>query len=198
MLNHPDTRQAFLEMLKQPMSPGKSQTRWLFQKLKARWPAIREAWNAYITELEYGWTPEAGMLQVSAQHKLLSGSSAEISVATEESWQASGYYVLRGSKLRIRAVGSYQVAETLKPWISYADGVTLEYYRGQPLGRLMLAFAMPRNGVSKTETLSVLPLGTEVEVTAPLSGELQFRVNESPSRLQDNQGTLRVVVEVLP
>ncbi|MEM7474891.1 MAG: DUF1570 domain-containing protein [Planctomycetota bacterium] len=197
MLNHPDTREAYLDMLNQPMQPDPIQTRWLFQRLRSRWPAIRESWNAFVSDLEYGWTPEPGMLQVSPQPRKLGSQEIQLTLSTQESWQASGFYVLEGTKLQVRAKGKFRVAETSAPWISTADGVSLEYYRGQPLGRLMLGFAMPRNGTSKTEKLTIVPLGMESETVAPLSGELHFRINESPGALQDNQGDLQIELKLL-
>ena len=197
MLNHPDTKPAFLEVLEQPMHPDATQTRWLFQRLRNRWPAIRESWNAFVSELEYGWTSAPGMLSVSEKPQLLGRQALKFTVASDKSWQASGFYVLQGAKLKIVADGKFEVAKTTSPWMSTADGVTLEYYRGQPLGKLMLGFAMPRKVEGETQKLQVVPLGMNSEIIAPLSGELHLRINESTKDLIGNQGSLEVEIELI-
>lgn len=197
MVNHPDTKEAFREVLQQPMRPDMTQTRWLFAKLKARWPSIREQWNAFTSDLDYGWSPQGGMLTISNKPTKLAGSSTPITIHSDRSWQASSVYATAGSKIRIRATGSYEVAQLPKPWVCFADGVTLEYYRGQPLGRLMLAISTPRNKPSATQQITILPLATEAVVEMPQTGELHFRVNEASRERSDNQGELTVQIELL-
>ena len=76
--------------------------------------------------------------------------------------------------------------------------MTLEYYRGQPLGILnagvLFSNAEQQNaqGSLDWKVLSVPAGGPVREITVPVDGVLCFRINESPAKLSDNEGALDV------
>ena len=76
--------------------------------------------------------------------------------------------------------------------------MTLEYYRGQPLGMLTAGVLFSDPQLEKTKgqlawtVRSVAAEGPEREITVPSDGVLCFRINESPAKLSDNQGALDV------
>ncbi|GAB5402111.1 MAG: hypothetical protein Aurels2KO_03420 [Aureliella sp.] len=192
--HHPDSRQAFHELFSQPMRPDQSMTRWYFRRLRTRWPRIRAAWNAVLSDLEYGFDPTQSMVQLSVSPKPIP-AVANVQVDAAQTWQATGYRVEPGDAFSIRALGEFVLGETSKPWKSFADGVTIEYYRGNPLGQLTLAVMSPitrePDAANATEITSI---GSSTDWTAKAAGEIFLRVNERVGGIKDNRGHLNVEI----
>ncbi len=192
--NHPDTSATFAKLLGQPMQGRDDANRWLFGQLKNKWPQLRLEWNATLTELEYGYDPSRSQLALSRTLRPLQ-SPQRIEVDAARSWQATGISVQAGTKVNIVAEGEFVVGGEPKPWPCFPDGVTLEYYRGQPLGKLQLAIVQP---IAKEPDFSLpinaISVGAGGEFTMPQSGELQFRINETSGGLADNSGTISITV----
>jgi hypothetical protein len=98
------------------------------------------------------------------------------------------------------------VATLPKPWLSEPQGISLRYFDGRPLGLLLATIRQdapsppslddepsvrqPADGM-----LQVLPIGRETHLTAPATGTLCFRINDSWSELADNEGTVEIRVQ---
>ncbi len=192
--HHPDTRDVFAALLKQDLKPDMTQTRWLFSRLRNKWPNLRTAWNATLTDLEYGFDLSRELTQLSTTPLPLT-EATKLRIDTQQGWQASGRRVEKRASLSIVATGEYQIAETVRPWISQPDGVTLEYYRGQPLGKLMIAVMAGIPSESATASLlEPIPAGARIEYQSPIDGELFFRINEPQGALANNKGVIEVTV----
>ncbi len=193
--NHPAATKAFDQLLKQPMRPDSTVTRWLFTRLKPEWPQLRCAWNAMVTELEYGFDPGRGFLELHKAAKPLDVQGSTLQLSVNRTWQSSGVKLTVGEKVVIEATGEYSVGNQPKPWRCTAEGVTLEYYRGQPLGKVMLTIAQPDPQEPEfSQPLDVISVGSRLELTARQTGELHFRINESNAGLADNSGSLSVTI----
>ncbi len=193
--NHPTTSKIFEQLLKQPMKSDSTVTRWLFGRLKPQWPQLRCEWNAMITELEYGFDPERGFLEFPPKPQPLDAQGTTLQLSVDRTWQSSGVQVRTGERLVIEASGDYVVGKLPKPWRCTPAGVTLEYYRGQPLGKLMLTIARANPQEPEfTQPLEVIAVGQRLELTAKQDGELHFRVNESNAGLADNSGTTAISI----
>ena len=192
--NHPDTSKAFEDLLKQPMKTDGTLTRWLFRRLQSQWPHIRSEWSAMLTELEYGYDPSHGMLANSRKAKAIDDQPVEFEVSANRTWQSAGVQVNKDDKLVIDASGEFIVGELPKPWRCEPNGVTLEYYRGEPLGKLMLTISSPMIKEQFSQPIEVVAVGEHLEFTASATGELHFRVNESNAGLADNSGSTKVTI----
>ena len=85
-------------------------------------------------------------------------------------------------------------------WPCQSNGITINYYRGQPLGMLQAGLLSSAGTTAKAQIAGLLnpvPIGISSEFTASSSGLLCLRINESPASLDDNQGALEVRVEKL-
>jgi len=192
--SHPTTAPTFAKLLGQPLLGRDDANRWLFKQLSRDWPRLRQEWSAVLGDLDYGFTPQAGMLSVSPQPQPLGGGHT-LNVEAARAWQASGIYVEAGRQISIESTGEFVVARHPKPWRSTADGVSLEYYRGQPLGKLMLTVVAPMpQEPDFSPPLVLIPIGASARITVPRSGELQFRINEATGHLADNSGALTVTI----
>lgn len=193
--HHPDTAEIFAQLLQHAWHGSDDANRWLFSQLRPAWPRIREQWQATLSDLDYGFDPQRGLWKLSTKPRPLSAAQTVVVDATT-GWQASGIAVAAGTRIRVHASGEYSVGSQPKSWECTAAGVHLEYYRGIPLGRLLMstAAALPHEP-DFAQPLSILPVGEGGEFTIARGGELLFRINESIGGLSDNSGTLSVSVE---
>ncbi len=193
--HHPDTSKFFQRLLQQPMRSDGTMTRWLFVRMRDRWPNVRQDWIAYVTELEYGYDLTRGMLRTSTASDLLGNEEVKMVIEADRSWQPAGVRVTANTTLNITAEGTYTVGQQPSPWICEPDGVTLEYYRGEPLGKLMMGVIAPIDEESPVSSLlSVIPIGRGGTITVPRDGQLFFRINETNGGLADNSGQLTIVI----
>lgn len=198
MQDHPDTRDAFREVLELRMRSDMTQSRWLFKRLSKRWPLIRAEWNSYVTDLKYGFTPAPGLMQITSRPQKLGPTNEQINVEANRSWQASGFFALAGDTVQIETEGAFSVGRLPKTWKSYADGVTLEYFQGEPVGRLMMCVASPVQAAEKTSPMEEIAVGAQKTVKVERSGELHFRVNEASHQRDDNAGSVAVSFRIIP
>ena len=79
--------------------------------------------------------------------------------------------------------------------LSEADGITLEYHAGKPLGMLLAAVSdESRPLVGVTSLRKSTAVGAKAEFVPATSGTLFLRINDSPARLDDNAGQLQVEI----
>lgn len=195
--SHPNTKASFQALLKRPMHADSRLTRWLFGRLRDDWPYLRQEWNAMLSDLDYGYDLSRGFARITRDAAAKHAEPFEID--TSQSWQASGICVRTGEKIKITAGGQFVVGRVPDDWVCYPDGVTLQYHRGQPLGRLMMAVLAPIRGEPPFSSfVSSTAVGAELVWTATNDGELHFRVNEAGSGLSDNEGKVRIAIEPAP
>jgi hypothetical protein len=155
---------------------------------------LREDWQLFVANLDYGYDFRRMEVERSAG-KPLESQTASVSVAADRGWQSSGLKLDRGKKYRLRAAGRYVLAQGQKPWTSEPGGVTIQYYRGQPLGILLAAVRGEEPGADNASGLTrpiVIGLGATLNVKR--SGTLYLRINDSPGSLGDNAGTATVEI----
>jgi hypothetical protein len=147
----------------------------------------------FIGELEYGYLVPRGSLAAAKElQEENAGDRQQYWVEADRSWQTTRVEVRAGDRLKISALGKFQIADIDRPWPCEAGGITIEYYRGQPLGMLMAGILGHENRVE--HLLTPMVAGLEAEIDVKSAGRLCLRVNESPARLDDNQGGLQVSI----
>jgi hypothetical protein len=90
------------------------------------------------------------------------------------------------------------ISRTVTPLESEADGISLEWYRGQPTGRLLIGQWVERSAEGEPPRFVVLASGAQGELTAAADGPLFLRLNGPPGRLPERDGTISVAVTPLP
>ena len=195
--HHPDTAKIFSALLRQPAMNSREVDRWFRGRLSNRMPHLRAAWRAFITDLDYGFSTSINLARLSEQPKPLD-NPIQLNILANQGWQASGVSVHQDSVVQIDARGEFTIANDPKPWRSTADGVTLEYYRGQPLGKLLLMVLNPQSQDLPTELTEVVAVGQQLQWRSKGSGELFFRVNEPTGQLSDNEGSITVQLGPVP
>jgi hypothetical protein len=163
---------------------------------EAQLAELEEVWQMFIADLDYGY--DFARMQVELRSGApLPDQGATIDVAADRSWQSTGLQLQAGKTYDITATGMVQVANGNPPWRSTADGVSIKYIRGQPLGKLFAAIRPddfdPLNEV--TPLAAGIPVGSHHRLTPNRTGTLYLRINDVPAARADNSGTLQVTIK---
>ena len=182
------------------------------------WDQLAEEWQVFVADLEYGYDFQRTAIDFTPGRNL-PREGAKVTVAADRAWQNSGIRLQAGTTYQLRASGRYQVKKGVRTifseesplrasptsrenssdpfsvWWCEPNGVSIRYYRGQPLG-LLLAAVRPDRPEPDTPSalLRPIPIGLGAELTPKQTGTLFLRINDSAGELSDNAGTL--VVEV--
>ena len=146
-------------------------------------------WELFIHEIDFGFDINRGRLK-----SVQSNSELSFEIEVDTSWQQTNIDINVGDVIKVAASGRFIVRQPNgeKPWPCEANGITIDYYRGRPLGQLLLAIYDSRNTKSLLEPIT---LDRYKNFTSNRSGKLCLRINESPAHLKDNQGKLKIEIK---
>ncbi len=205
---HPLSARAFARL---PDSVDESQiefNRSFIKAIATHREALDRDWGLFINELDYGYDVRAARLTeatAAESTKPTRSHLATFHISASQSWQTTGIEVRQGDRIGVSVTGEVIVGETTKPWVSQAGGITIDYYSGQPLGKLMACVVpekLSQQDISSVRAFDTIALGTgtmtsetgpKVHIIAS-DGILWLRTNESPARLGDNSGHLEVSI----
>lgn len=162
-----------------------------FRKAYAKdWDRLNQEFRLFASTLVYGHDVAREAIEFSEGAKLAPRDFIQTSIKIDRGWQSSGVLVEKNKEYAYQADGRFVIAREPDgaPWPCEAGGITISYHAGQPLGRLLAAVDTP-DGLQKP-----IPLGTAGAFTAPATGTLYLRVNDSPAELSDNEGELKVTI----
>ena len=159
---------------------------------------LERDWAWFVREMDYGYSVARG-----APSELAPSEDGTYELKTDRSWQSLSQLVKSGQKFRVSATGRFQIGSSNvdgqpKPWPCQANGITIDWYRGRPLGELQAVFMPTGKNVAQLPRIcrqKPISIGDSAEIVADCEGLLCFRVNESPANLQDNRGSLRLGIE---
>lgn len=177
-------------VLSQHLRDGEFATR--FEQLQAD-DHFRTQWQFFIQDLQYGYDLPLAAVELSPAPQPLGSQSHEMMVAANRGWQDAGVVLKEGTSYEITATGQFTLASEPKPWICEPQGVTLDYFNGEPLGKLVACVEKPasENG-QRFKDWKVIPIGKQRTFTAPSAGRLFLRVNDAWNALEDNSGSLTI------
>ncbi|WP_148618564.1 hypothetical protein [Mariniblastus fucicola] len=196
---HPLSKDLFPELQKHVQRSPDSFNR-KFESLFGEVLALLERdWAWFIRELDYGYSVSRG-----AMSELRIGDEDNLfELQSDRSWQFLNRQIKAGQKFRITATGRFEIGSSTvdgkrKPWQSEASGITIDYYRGRPIGEvqaMMLPLQSNTGLLPKICEANPVSLGAGSVFTADVDGLLCFRINESPANLGDNRGELKLAIE---
>ncbi|MEM1305757.1 MAG: hypothetical protein AAGG46_12720, partial [Planctomycetota bacterium] len=149
-------------------------------------------WRLFVSTLEYGHDLEREAIDFRPSRPL-DAQKVTVTVRADRGWQPTGVTVKQGARLRFAPAGRFTVSREPDgtPWPCEANGVTLRYHAGRPLG-LLLAAIGPRG------LTSPVAIGGGDELVTETAGPLLLRLNDSPAELQENDGEVRVTISLAP
>jgi len=191
---HPDYQKAFRELGRHVRKTPREFNSYFYKELKPHWPKIHEQWQLYITDMDYAYDLKPEVI-LHKPGKALPAEGTDVVIRADRGWQSSGIRLEAGKTYQITAAGRYQVGNKPKPWWCEPGGVTIQYYKGKPLG-ILLGAIRDEQAVRDTITGLVSPqkIGLKRELSPQKSGTLYLRINEFSGGLSDNSGELTVRV----
>ena len=194
--NHPAYAKPFTAVDRDPVGPD------LNRQLAAMpgWDADRASrdFDAFTAGIDYGW--DFSRMAIDWDTGPLCEGPQAVVVAADRGWQNSGISAAAGQRYAISArgrVGLGAVTDSatgvVTPIESEPDGITLEWYRGRPSGRLLVAQWGEAEPDSRPRFL-ILAEGAESEFLAVADGPLYLMLNESPGHLGDNTGSYTATI----
>jgi hypothetical protein len=199
LAGHPATAKGFATLERGPLTPD-------FNDRLASlpgWDAARIArdFDAFTADIDYGWDFSRMVIDWSPGERL--DRARTLAVDATRGWQNSGVRLVAGRRYSFTAAGRVGVGSitdpssgSVTPLESEPDGISLEWYRGRPVGRLLAAQWVTPEGGGRPR-FEIVAEGASGRFTAPVEGPLYFRVNQAPGRLADNAGGFQVELEPL-
>ena len=160
-------------------------------------PDLERDWAWFVREMDYGYS-----VSLAAMSVLSKDDDGSLTLKANRSWQYLSVDVVAGEKYRVTATGRFEIGSSLvhgktKPWICEANGITIDYFRGRPIGELQAIVVPSKDGRILPQICreDPSPIGASNVITADIDGLLCFRINESPANLNDNRGELKLAIE---
>jgi len=188
---HPRWQEKFRKLPEYVKEPQfNKRFRYLF---RAEWSELLTEWQAYVATLDYGYDAHRMAMQHRDSQPLR--AAATVSIAADRGWQSTGWELAAGQEYQVTATGRFQIAEESierdsVPWPCEPGGVTLEYHAGRPLGMLLGAWRTK----ASSRFSKPIAIGLAATLKPAEDAVLYLRVNDSPARLSDNQGSLSASV----
>lgn len=176
-------------------------TRSFYTGLREQWPILAARWRLLCWDIDYGF--DAPSHQVEFPMGPL-GSAASLAapvrmpLAVARGWQVAPVKLAAGEAVEISATGRFTLGRGTQPWVSEAEGVTLEYHRGWPLGKLLACVLPVRTAADRfVPPLDVRAIGERAVVTATQESWLLLKVNSPAGELADNRGELQLQIQAV-
>ena len=191
---HPRYRVPFRELAKRMMDGGFEP---LATKLFAPYRRdLRDEWLLFASQIQYQHDTERSVIEFQeGVEPAATGKPSAATISAGRGWQSARVKLIAGKQYRVRATGRFTLAKTTKPWISEPQGISIRYFAGQPLGRLMgLIRPEPDADPTHRDILKFIPLGPDTTFVASHGGTLYLRLNDAWNGLADNSGEVQVEV----
>jgi len=178
-------------------------------RLRDRWNEVQAEWTTFINELDYGYSPEHSMPEIKLSEQLPLSDKKTFSIQSNRGWQSTGVRVSKGDRISSLASGrvivrkekplANDVSSNSQDWESEPQGVTLQYNKGFPIGKLLAVILPSEDQIAESNTtIPLLPIGIgkKLEWTADMSGILLMKLNEPSSELFDNAGEYSITLSL--
>jgi len=193
LARHPRYRDRFRDLGRHHRGAEFSEV--LEQRFAADQPILNKEWALFIHNLQYGYDVERAAIDF-VEGQPLSDQPQTVIIAADRGWQSTAIRLAAGKTYRVSATGQALLASEPKPWVSEANGISIDYFGGQRLGQL-LACIDPDAPSAEANMQRVFPLSRSQEFTVPFSGTLYLRINDGWDRLGDNTGAYQVTIQAL-
>jgi hypothetical protein len=154
--------------------------------------------DAFTADVDYGFDFARSAIDWSPGRPLT--AAVETQVEATRGWQNTGLRLTAGRRYALTASGQCTLGTVVDPasgtsttLTSEARGISLRWYRGRPIGRLIAAQWVDHQAAGRPR-FEPLAEGESATFTATADGPLYLMINESPGELADNAGGLSVRV----
>ncbi len=192
LVSHPKYRERF-QKLGRNLTEGDFGERFL-STFEPELKTLNFEWKLFAAQLCYGFDIERSAIDFK-QNSPLTDANSKLPVSAARGWQDTGIQVDAGTTYQIVSQGQVTLATTSKPWLSEANGVSIQYANGQPLGRLIAGVRSDQTTPEQMRAPVVeFPLSNSASFVPQVTGSLMLRVNDDWAKLADNSGEFVVQV----
>ncbi len=156
---------------------------------------LDEQWQLFVVNANYGYDFSAEAVAYGVGLPL--ERQQKVVVTANRGWQCSGIRVDRGAVYSVSAEGQFLLQERPELWPSEAGGVSIQYYRGAPLGMLLGSVRLDEAKPGIANLANPFHLGLSRNIRPDESGTLYLRINDHPAQVKDNSGELIVTVSLV-
>lgn len=191
---HPSYRYKFRRMRSDVREQSAAFSSYLRRQFAGQLRELDEQWQLFIANIDFGYD----FARTSVQYRpgsVLPADGKKVKIAADRGWQSTGVRLEAGQPYRLIATGQIQIAQRPEVWVSEANGITLKYNRGLPIGMLVgnIRLDEPRPGMANLGR--PIPVGINNTFTPAASGTLYLKVNDSAASLADNMGEYVVSIQ---
>lgn len=168
----------------------------LMRLLESEWAEVNLDWNGFISDLDFGYSPTHSMVQTGAiPHATTLGQTQKVVLATDRGWQCTGIRASVQQKIKFDCQGRFRIKSTSgqPDWESEPQGITIEYYRGLPIG-CVIATVQSDSNQQNTKRWEIHRIGRGNTIQSTEDGMLYLKINEPSRALSDNRGTIEVQI----
>jgi hypothetical protein len=202
--HHPRYRNALNRVSTGPLDYSATLSKELKRELQPVWEQVLVDWNGFVSDFGFGYDLDRSL--VSSQDtptRKTEGKIQRFWLRTDRGWQSTGIMLASGESVKISCEGRFTIRATkglgARPWQSEADGITIEYYRENPLGTVLATIQPPNS--ERTIPWKSYRIGQQGTISGgdagPTGGLVFLKINESSDELFDNEGELSVTVSSL-
>jgi hypothetical protein len=138
---------------------------------------------AFLDDLDYGYDPSRMAVDWTAGTPL--AGSRTVPVAADRGWQNAGVVLEAGRSYQWRATGRCRLGTVGRTTLeSEPDGISYDWYRDRPIGRLLVAQWHADGG--GPPGFRIVAAGAAGDFRALADGPVFLRINEPPSGRADN------------
>lgn len=151
-------------------------------------PRAARDFDAFTDEVDYGFDFGRSGIDWSPGRPL--SGRVRATIAADRGWQPTGVTLSRGERVEFVATGRCGLGTAGDlPLEGTADGISLRWYRGRPVGRMLLGqWSSPPEG--GRPRFVVVAEGAKGRFAAIEDGVLQAKVNAPPAALPLHRGAL--------
>ena len=150
-------------------------------------------WPLFLSSLVEGMDPVRSLPTIKTpplQTPTAERFSVTVDIAADRGWQPGGIKLGPGQRIELTCTGRYAVHDQPRPWISEPQGITIDYYRGRPLGEVTAMLVSNR----ATYMPQQIPIGSGAQLTATENCELWLQINDSAASRSGNSGAVKVMI----
>lgn len=188
---HPAYAASFAALERGPLGPD-------FNDRIAAMPGFDPArasrdFDALTDDIDYGYDFTKSAIDWSPCREIDTVARAE--VAAGRGWQNVGASLASGRRYELHATGRCTLGRIGDTTIeTEADGISLDWYRGRPLGRLLASQWVEAPADGGRPGFVVIGEGAAATIDAVADGPLYLKLNEPPGELADDAGSLTVEI----
>jgi hypothetical protein len=192
LARHPAYATSFAELERGPLGPDFNARLTAMPGYDAR-RAARD-FDALTDDLDYGYDFARSAIDWTAGPLLAGPHRAD--VAAGRGWQNAGITLAKDRRYALRASGRCTLGRIGDTTIeTEAAGISLDWYRGRPLGRLLAAQWVESPPDRGRPRFVVLGEGAAATIAAATDGPLFLKLNEPPGDLADDAGALAFEIQ---